>query len=61
MSASTSRCPICSKPATPNYHPFCCRRCADVDLGRWFIGSYAIETDDDPRFDTDESPENSPS
>ena len=30
-----SACPICGKPATPDYRPFCSRRCADVDLGRW--------------------------
>jgi endogenous inhibitor of DNA gyrase (YacG/DUF329 family) len=22
--------------------PFCSRRCADIDLGRWFQGQYAI-------------------
>jgi len=24
------------------FRPFCSRRCADVDLGRWFGGAYAI-------------------
>jgi endogenous inhibitor of DNA gyrase (YacG/DUF329 family) len=24
------------------HRPFCSRRCADVDLGRWFTGAYAI-------------------
>jgi len=42
-------CPTCGAPAaapaapggkTPR--PFCSRRCADVDLGRWFQGRYAI-------------------
>jgi endogenous inhibitor of DNA gyrase (YacG/DUF329 family) len=33
-------CPICAKPTDPAYTPFCCRRCADVDLGRWFTGQY---------------------
>ena len=28
--------------ATPQYAPFCSRRCADVDLGRWLKGSYVI-------------------
>ena len=36
------RCPICGKPRDPNYRPFCSKRCADVDLGRWLKGSYAI-------------------
>ena len=35
-------CPICTKAADPKYHPFCSRRCADIDLGRWFTESYRI-------------------
>lgn len=35
-------CPICQKPADRAYRPFCSKRCADVDLGRWLKGSYAI-------------------
>lgn len=44
-------CPICRKPVDARYRPFCSRRCADVDLGRWLTGSYAIpveEAEDDP-------------
>jgi uncharacterized protein len=46
----TPRCPICGKPRDPDYRPFCSKRCADVDLGRWLKGSYAIpvtEEDDE--------------
>ncbi len=39
-------CPICDKETDPKYRPFCSRRCADVDLGRWLKGSYAIPGDD---------------
>lgn len=39
-------CPICAKESDPKYRPFCSRRCADVDLGRWLKGSYAIPSDD---------------
>ncbi len=35
-------CPICEKDSAEKYKPFCSRRCADVDLGRWLNGSYAI-------------------
>ncbi|MFG1304562.1 DNA gyrase inhibitor YacG [Xanthobacter autotrophicus] len=35
-------CPICSKPSAERFHPFCSKRCADVDLHRWLSGSYAI-------------------
>ncbi len=39
-------CPICDKPTSPEYRPFCSRRCADVDLGKWLTGSYAIPSTD---------------
>jgi len=36
------KCPICGKDATQADYPFCSRRCADIDLNRWFSGAYAI-------------------
>ena len=40
-----SACPICKKrDATEAFKPFCSKRCADIDLGRWFNGNYAIPT-----------------
>ncbi len=35
-------CPICKKPTDPDHRPFCSRRCADLDLGRWMTGAYTI-------------------
>ncbi|SHO66022.1 hypothetical protein SAMN02745172_02672 [Pseudoxanthobacter soli DSM 19599] len=35
-------CPICGKLAVKAYHPFCSKRCADVDLNRWLSGRYVI-------------------
>ena len=35
-------CPICGKPRSQRYNPFCSGRCADVDLHRWLKGSYVI-------------------
>jgi hypothetical protein len=47
-------CPICRKAApTADYRPFCSRRCADIDLGKWLTGSYAIPADDDPEHSPD--------
>ncbi len=45
-------CPICHKPSETAYRPFCSRRCADVDLGRWMTGAYAIPAveAEDPDF-----------
>lgn len=43
-------CPICRKMSVAPYHPFCSKRCADIDLSRWFSGVYATpvtETDDE--------------
>jgi len=41
-------CPICRKhQAEAEYRPFCSKRCADVDLGRWLTGSYAVPAEDD--------------
>ncbi|SHK90875.1 hypothetical protein SAMN05444414_102220 [Roseovarius marisflavi] len=39
-------CPICKKPTETKYRPFCSRRCADVDLGKWFSGDYAVPSTD---------------
>jgi endogenous inhibitor of DNA gyrase (YacG/DUF329 family) len=44
-------CPICKKPTVAEYRPFCSKRCADIDLGRWLGGSYAIPSDDPPTGD----------
>jgi uncharacterized protein len=44
--ASAGKCPICGKPAEPNFRPFCSRRCADVDLQRWLSGRYAIPAEE---------------
>ena len=43
-------CPICQSPTCHGYRPFCSRRCADLDLGRWMTGAYRtplVETDDE--------------
>ena len=43
-----AKCPVCGKPAEPTYRPFCTKRCADIDLGRWFKESYRVPTDETP-------------
>ena len=44
--ASAKPCPICGKPADAKLKPFCSVRCADVDLNRWFTGSYVLPAGD---------------
>jgi len=41
---SVVACPICGKPSVSELRPFCGRRCADVDLGRWLTEQYRIPT-----------------
>ena len=36
------RCPLCRKPATPEFKPFCSRACKDKDLLAWMGDGYRI-------------------
>lgn len=50
-------CPICRKnPTAEAYKPFCSKRCADLDLQRWLVGSYVLPDTGEPLPDND--PEN---
>jgi len=40
-------CPICGKPAAEKFRPFCGKRCADVDLNRWFSEVYVVPVKDE--------------
>lgn len=53
------QCPICKRvvpegEAGARYRPFCSKRCADVDLGKWLTGSYAIPARDEESEDEEE-------
>ncbi|SHG99180.1 DNA gyrase inhibitor YacG [Marivita hallyeonensis] len=39
-------CPICGKETSQQLRPFCSKRCADLDLGRWLNGQYAVPSED---------------
>ncbi|WP_072505811.1 DNA gyrase inhibitor YacG [Phaeobacter porticola] len=39
-------CPICGENTRVDYRPFCSRRCADIDLAKWFTGAYATPSTD---------------
>jgi endogenous inhibitor of DNA gyrase (YacG/DUF329 family) len=45
-------CPICQKMSAPDFHPFCSKRCADIDLSRWFKGVYAVPAPAEPEGET---------
>ncbi|MEM9761690.1 MAG: DNA gyrase inhibitor YacG [Pseudomonadota bacterium] len=53
---SGGKCPICRQPTLPSMRPFCSKRCADVDIGRWLTGAYAIPGDDAPEDEDRERP-----
>jgi endogenous inhibitor of DNA gyrase (YacG/DUF329 family) len=40
--AAKGKCPICGKPISPEFRPFCSARCKQVDLNRWFTESYRV-------------------
>ena len=35
-------CPICRKPRSADFAPFCSSRCRDRDLANWFTDGYAL-------------------
>ncbi len=50
--ARATPCPICRRVVSlPDFRPFCSLRCKDIDLGRWFTGSYAIPVAPSPEDD----------
>ena len=47
-------CPICGRPTRQRYRPFCSKRCADIDLGRWLKGAYAVPAEEAPEPDEED-------
>lgn len=41
------KCPICSNATARAWRPFCSKRCADIDLGRWMTESYVLPDETD--------------
>ena len=43
----SATCPVCARPVSAEPvgkdHPFCSRRCRQVDFFRWCEGKYAIQ------------------
>ena len=44
-------CVVCGKPQEARFRPFCSKRCAQIDLGHWLKGSYAIPARDEDEGD----------
>ncbi|WOI56840.1 DNA gyrase inhibitor YacG [Palleronia sp. LCG004] len=47
-------CPICKSETVPAYRPFCSSRCADIDLGKWLTGRYAVPVEADDEWSDDD-------
>ena len=47
------KCAYCKKKeVVAEFKPFCSKRCADLDLGAWFNGEYAVPVvENDMDFD----------
>ncbi|MDH5749170.1 MAG: DNA gyrase inhibitor YacG [Rhodospirillales bacterium] len=41
------KCPLCGKPEDREFRPFCSKRCADLDLGKWLKEDYRIPSEDE--------------
>ena len=39
---TTRKCPICRRPRSAEFTPFCSARCKDRDLVRWLDDGYAL-------------------
>lgn len=52
----TGACPICGRPAAERHRPFCSRRCALIDLGRWLGGNYRVPAGEDDEEEDRPSP-----
>ena len=46
--AKKQKCAVCDRPSEPEFRPFCSKRCADIDLGRWFGERYMVSRPIDP-------------
>lgn len=53
VTTALKNCLICQKPAVEKFMPFCCARCADVDLGRWITESYRVPVEEEPEVGAD--------
>lgn len=42
------KCAVCGKPQDAAFRPFCSKRCADIDLGKWLKGTYVLPGDELP-------------
>lgn len=45
------KCVMCKHVAIERFKPFCSKRCADLDLGKWLNGSYVVSDNEQDEND----------
>ena len=56
----SGKCPICARLPDVANRPFCSRRCADIDLGRWLKEGYRVPTNEGPSEEDPDSSDRGP-
>ena len=51
-----AKCAVCGKSVDAKYRPFCTKRCADIDLGRWLKEGYRVPTREAPTDEEEDAP-----
>jgi endogenous inhibitor of DNA gyrase (YacG/DUF329 family) len=46
MTKIIGKCPICGTAAAEKYKPFCSSRCSMLDLGKWLVEGYKVESNE---------------
>ncbi|MFO1037323.1 MAG: DNA gyrase inhibitor YacG [Geminicoccaceae bacterium] len=52
------RCPVCGKPRSLEWRPFCSRLCRDRDLLNWLDAKYSVPAVESEEDDDEEPPAN---
>jgi endogenous inhibitor of DNA gyrase (YacG/DUF329 family) len=55
--AKKGSCPVCGQATEARFRPFCSKRCADIDLGRWLNERYVVPEPFDPDMDEPDADE----
>jgi uncharacterized protein len=47
------KCPVCHHQRSQDHKPFCSKRCAEIDLGRWMTETYRVPAPPEPEEEED--------
>jgi len=49
-------CPMCQKPANPDFTPFCSKNCKNIDLLHWLKEDYSVPGEQPEKEKEDDIP-----